>query len=751
MRNYRDQLISINEKYFSGNTDLAWDLYTKLLEAENLAWKIPIAKDLAKHGHEQNLVVFLSIKFCDLVLVDFHQKQVFFASIALQKYAYGNNKAYMNWLEENRKIFSEDISDDFGYKTKVLLVLTTNDNSGLEDAGYYKDNYIITNFERLGLGQIAGGPNPFELTKENHDVLEYCRLCANELTDIVFTPPENNNNSVVRHSTMPKDFELNKYAPKSYIQFVNENRKAIRGLQFKEILQLSMHFVLLDIDRNILKDVITHFGMSIVHKHNPDNIEFFSVNAAAQSIDEFKKNLKEKRNSIIVIKNLDAPVNSRVSTYTKQEQLDILCYYMEQNNNNILVLPLSKQNWQEFVALNPMLRILFQHIFVFEPLSVGVLENYFLALLKNYNYTISKEARELCVDFFSFSKNNLPKTTFSYTLATVLFREACYYHAIRIAGNSEKNSFLQSPDIKAAIKDEYKPSYTESLSDVMADLNQLIGLENVKTSVSDLAALIKIDRIRNKINQKASISLNVLFTGNPGTGKTTVAQMLGRVYKSIGALKSGHLVAVGRQDIVGQFIGDTERNMKDIIAKAHGGVLFIDEAYSLYKDDSPRDFGIEAINVLVDSLEKIREHTCVILAGYPKPMSKFLTANEGLSSRFPHAIKFDDYNQHQLYSIFLAFMNREHLQIEIQAEVLLREYLDKINENRTKYFGNARECRNIFEKLKLAQARRLANVNTDVNDLYLIKKEDVESFLNELTESSAPPKRKQIGFATKKI
>lgn len=546
---------------------------------------------------------------------------------------------------------------------------------------------------------------------------------------------------------MLENFDYKRYAPELFIRFIENNKKSIPGMEIKKVVKLSLHSVFLNIDRLIIKPTASEFAKSFTGENSDYLLRVKEINTAVQTLGEIITPLKELKNKVVLIRNLEVPVNSRISVYTKKEQLRELVNYIETDDDNIYIIPLSDTDWQEFIALEPRLRILFQHEFRFEGVSAEMLIKHLFTELGNNNYKITKEALSLCREFFIYSKRTLPPNALSLNLATVLFREACYYHALRTSKTDDRN-LLMLADIEKAIEDEYTPEEDGNYDKIMADFDELVGLENIKSSIFDLSVLIKVNRMRSNANKGKAlpVSLNALFTGNPGTGKTTIANILGKIYKSIGALPSGHVVAVGRQDIVGQFIGDTEMNMKEIIAKARGGILFIDEAYALYKEDNSRDFGQEAINVLVDSLEKIREHTCVILAGYPEQMTHFLTSNEGLSSRFPHNLEFADYSLVELYLIFCSFLQSEGLLMENGCSDLLTDYLKELYDNKDKYFGNARECRNLFEKLKLIQARRIAATNAPNVNLYEITKDDIIALIREHKIKPAETLTRKIGF-----
>jgi probable Rubsico expression protein CbbX len=235
---------------------------------------------------------------------------------------------------------------------------------------------------------------------------------------------------------------------------------------------------------------------------------------------------------------------------------------------------------------------------------------------------------------------------------------------------------------------------------------ELIGLAPVKTRIREIAALLLVERARKELGLAANApSLHMSFTGNPGTGKTTVALKMAAILHRLGYVRKGHLVAVTRDDLVGQYIGHTAPKTKDILKRAMGGVLFIDEAYYLYRPENERDYGQEAIEILLQVMENQREDLVVILAGYKDRMDTFFRSNPGMSSRIAHHIDFPDYLPDELLSIAHVMLERDQYRLSAEAEAALREYIAL--RMTQPHFANARSIRNALDRARLRQANRL--------------------------------------------
>lgn len=247
----------------------------------------------------------------------------------------------------------------------------------------------------------------------------------------------------------------------------------------------------------------------------------------------------------------------------------------------------------------------------------------------------------------------------------------------------------------------------QEIQELLSTLDaELVGLAPVKTRIREIAALLLVEKLRSEVGLSAgSPSLHMSFTGNPGTGKTTVALRMAAILHRLGYVRKGHLVAVTRDDLVGQFIGHTAPKTKEVLKRAMGGVLFIDEAYYLYRPENERDYGQEAIEIMLQVMEDQRDDLVVILAGYKDRMDRFFQSNPGMSSRIAHHVDFPDYTADELLSIAQLMLDQMQYRLSDGARRALVEYIALRREQPN--FANARSMRNGLDRARLRQANRL--------------------------------------------
>lgn len=279
--------------------------------------------------------------------------------------------------------------------------------------------------------------------------------------------------------------------------------------------------------------------------------------------------------------------------------------------------------------------------------------------------------------------------------------------AVWYAGNQK----IYRP-VEPAIPDsETESEKAEKLEELLEKLNSLIGLENVKHQVGSLVNLIRVQKMREKQGMKTSdVSKHMVFMGNPGTGKTTVARMLAEIYKYLGVLRKGQLVEVDRSGLVRGYVGQTATRVQEVVEEALGGILFIDEAYSLTVNKGEGDFGQEAVDTLLKAMEDHRNDLIVIVAGYTDLMDQFLESNPGLRSRFNNFIRFDDYTAEQMMDILTKNLAEQEYKLSDDAKKAAFEMLKKRENNKPENFANARDVRNFMEHAITNQASRIVKM-----------------------------------------
>nr|YP_009315519.1 Rubisco expression protein [Liagora brachyclada]SCW24177.1 Rubisco expression protein [Liagora brachyclada] len=282
-----------------------------------------------------------------------------------------------------------------------------------------------------------------------------------------------------------------------------------------------------------------------------------------------------------------------------------------------------------------------------------------------------------------------------------------------------------SDDTLVNLQEEYSKTEIQEVIDELE--RELVGLIPVKTRIKEIAALLLIDRLRKSLDLvSGSPGLHMSFTGSPGTGKTTVAMKMADILHRLEYIRKGHLLTVTRDDLVGQYIGHTAPKTKEVLKQAMGGVLFIDEAYYLYKADNERDYGAEAIEILLQVMENQRDDLVVIFAGYKDRMDKFYESNPGLSSRVTNHVDFPDYTAEELLQIAKLMMQEQQYCFAPDADIVLLEYTNRRMQQ--PHFANARSIRNAIDRARMRQANRIFASGDKMltkADLVTIQSEDI--------------------------
>lgn len=290
--------------------------------------------------------------------------------------------------------------------------------------------------------------------------------------------------------------------------------------------------------------------------------------------------------------------------------------------------------------------------------------------------------------------------------------------------NTQPEAASAVPDTEIDLQEELRASHVQEVLDKLD--RELVGLKPVKTRIRETAALLLVDRIRRRLELTSETpTLHMSFTGNPGTGKTTVALRMAEILHRLEYVREGHLVSVTRDDLVGQYIGHTAPKTKEVIKRAMGGVLFIDEAYYLYRPENERDYGQESIEILLQVMENNRDDLVVILAGYKDRMDRFFRSNPGMRSRIAHHLDFPDYTADELLAIAKLMLAELNYRFSPDAEKAFAQYIKR--RMTMEHFANARSVRNALDRARLRQANRLFASSSKLSktDLMTLEAEDI--------------------------
>ncbi|MBS1656740.1 MAG: AAA family ATPase [Bacteroidetes bacterium] len=440
-----------------------------------------------------------------------------------------------------------------------------------------------------------------------------------------------------------------------------------------------------------------------------------------------------------------------------REVIEILMKEMSDGKGDLAVIVAGyPEEMATFLDSNPGLKSRFNQYFEFPDYLPQELDQIAQYAANERHLSLADDARKFLYEKLVEAYRNRDRTFGNARLVNGWMDEAKLNMGLRIMKHQDPKSLsaesftlIEPQDFKKIFVSKEKtlpdiPVDEFLLKEALNELHALVGMNNIKAEISEMVKLVRFYREEGK-DVLSRFSLHSVFMGNPGTGKTTVARIIARIYKALGLLERGHLVEVDKQGLVAGFVGQTAIKTAEVIDRAKGGILFIDEAYSL-SSGSPNDFGNEAIETLLKRMEDQRGQFVVIVAGYTDNMRQFLESNPGLKSRFDKTFLFDDYSPEELFQIALSLVQHESLKLDAEAEDHLKKFLQFIYDRRSKYFGNGREVRKVIEEAVKNRDLRLASMKKEERTpevLATITYADVEEF--KLADQDSDT-RKRIGF-----
>ena len=408
-----------------------------------------------------------------------------------------------------------------------------------------------------------------------------------------------------------------------------------------------------------------------------------------------------------------------------QEAIDTLLKAMEDNRGDFAVIVAGYDElMHKFINSNPGLKSRFNKYVHFDDYSVGEMYEIFSMLCTKGAYKVTDDAEVQIKKHFTAVRLKKDDSFANARTVRNFYEDVISKQASRIAPLKEKNLELLSTilveDVEKCLGRAEKE---EKLDDVLQELNSLTGLDKVKEEIAELVFIVQNQQRRKNQGLKVpAISLHLVFMGNPGTGKTTVARIVARIYKCLGLLSKGQLIETDRSGLVAGYVGQTAIKTQEVIHSAIGGVLFVDEAYALTYGGT-NDYGKEAVDTLLKMMEDQRDDLVVIVAGYDDLMNDFIQSNPGLESRFNRYIHFEDYTAEQMVSIFNGFCSKNEYTLSDDALAKLKLYFEQIDISR---IGNGRGARNLFERVVTQQAKRIETLPGEDIDLQMIIVEDID-------------------------
>lgn len=647
----------------------------------------------------------------------------------------GQLKAYMSYFKEI-KDHREEIIMDTGY--------------GSDNGGYwYEDKYTL---ECLFMDQLIAvipfevgaeyieqtGPHPYSTSKNNSQ-----QIVTNEVPKLTFEEAMDEMNDLIGLHSVKE--QLNEFA--SFLQFLKIRKE--KG--FEENTKFNLNSIFMGNPgtgkttvAKLLGKIYYSLGLLSTDKvHEVGRVDLVGE-YIGQTAPKVKKAIDKARGGILFIDEAYALTNrGNDSKDFGREVVEVLLKELSDGPGDLAIVCAGyPKEMQNFLNSNPGLSSRIRNVIFFPDYIPDELMEIAEYKANKSGIMLEEQSKKSLYKKIVEAYRNRNDHFGNARFVNGVIEEAKQNMALRLMKSHENLKKLDKDTLSTITKKDILKAFKEGegksvllpidnalYDETLKELHELVGLENVKQEVMETAKLVRYYREIGK-DIKKSFSIHTVFKGNPGTGKTTVARIIVQIYKALGILERGHVVEVDRKDLVAAYTGQTAIKTAEVIEKAKGGGLFIDEAYALTSGGNS-DFGREAIETLLKSMEDLRGEFMVIVAGYPQEMDQFLEANPGLMSRFDKQFMFEDYSATELLEIAELMFDQEDLKLPIEVKYALKKYIDRLLQNKHKYFGNARTIRKIVAEAVKKQHLRMADIPADqrVGDMvYEVTMSDVEGF-----------------------
>jgi SpoVK/Ycf46/Vps4 family AAA+-type ATPase len=643
-----------------------------------------------------------------------------------------NYEFFFNFYDDAGQAKGQTLRTGFIEKEKNELIYTFDAGWGSESAGSWKDDkYTVEIVFMDTLVALV----PFEMGDNCEEgvmtPLISTEQVLTEATTITAEPskPEETIDQLLAKIDELIGMEAVKKNIRDHINYINFI-KLRKEKGFEDAGKISLHSVFTGNPGTGKTTVVNMLGklykkMGLLSKGHVKEVDRSDLVAQyiGQTAPKVKKIIEEAKGGILFIDEAYSLTRAKEdSNDFGHEVLEILIKEMSDGTGDIAIMCAGyPKEMQHFIEANPGLKSRFSHFFHFEDYLPEEMFAISELAASRKGITLTDDSKnfmqEMLIEVYRTRDNSFGNARYVYSLVD----EAKMNLGLRLMNHpnvtelsNEILSTIELPDIQKVFASQGKKKLSlevneKLLKEGLAELNALTGMSSVKEEINELVKLVRFykETGRDVLNK---FSLHSIFTGNPGTGKTTVARIVAKIYKGLGLLERGHIVEVDREALVAGFIGQTAIKTGAKIDEAQGGILFIDEAYALANKSSNNDFGQEAIQVILKRMEDLRGQFGVIVAGYTDNMHEFVESNPGLKSRFDRTFEFKDYVPDEMYSIGLSILNKERIHPDAEAADHLKNYFSHIHTNRDKHFGNARTVRQVIAEAIKNQNLRLAEL-----------------------------------------